>query len=187
MDKILAVKDETGSQNRKFLVRWEGYGDEHDSWQPRNNLPPAVVNEFLIANNLYDFEWPGGRCPHCDRPCKSQHGVKIHARKCWQRPTTQNFTGTCAEDKVRQLNLEKAQHVRDHLKCEEVTLKNVFIFKYLGSLFAADGDQKQDLKRRIALASSRMGELRHVFNSGIALRTKMKVYKTAVCSLLTYG
>ena len=34
---------------------------------------------------------------------------------------------------------------------------------------------------------ARMGQLRHVFNSGIRFGLKMKIYKTAVCSLLTYG
>ena len=54
-------------------------------------------------------------------------------------------------------------------------------------MFAADGDQEYDVKRRIALATTRMGQLRHVFDSGITFATKMRVYKTAICSLLTYG
>ena len=66
-------------------------------------------------------------------------------------------------------------------------LLNAFLFKYLGSMFAADGDQEYDIKRRIALATARMGQLRHVFGSDIKFSTKMMVYKTAVCSLLTYG
>ena len=44
-----------------------------------------------------------------------------------------------------------------------------------------------DVKRRVALAMQRMGALRHVFNSSIPLALKMKIYKTAICSLLTYG
>ena len=32
-----------------------------------------------------------------------------------------------------------------------------------------------------------MGQLRHVFGSAISFKLKMKIYKTAVCSLLTYG
>ena len=44
-----------------------------------------------------------------------------------------------------------------------------------------------DVQRRINLAMARMGQLRQVFNSNIRLGLKMKVYKTAVCSLLTYG
>ena len=117
VDRILAVRGETASPKREFLVRWEGYSSDHDSWQPRNNLPPLVVNEFLKSNDLYDYDWGGGRCPHCDRPCKSSHGVKIHAKSCWQRPTEQNFTGTCAEEKVRQNHLADAQEELPHLQC----------------------------------------------------------------------
>ena len=61
------------------------------------------------------------------------------------------------------------------------------MFKYLGSIFAADVSTEHDVKRRIAMAMSRMGELRQVFNSDISLALKMKIYKTAVCSLITYG
>ena len=34
---------------------------------------------------------------------------------------------------------------------------------------------------------ARMGQLRQVFNANIKMGLKMKVYKTAICSLLTYG
>ena len=32
-----------------------------------------------------------------------------------------------------------------------------------------------------------MGQLRHVFGSVVSFKLKIKIYKTAVCSLLTYG
>ena len=60
-------------------------------------------------------------------------------------------------------------------------------FKYLGSVFAADGSHSYDVKRRVTMAMSRMGQLRHVFNSKIPVNLKMKIYKAAVCSILTYG
>ena len=95
--------------------------------------------------------------------------------------------GTRAAKKVNELHLEKAQHDLDHVQCEGEDLKNVFVFKYLGSLFTASGDQSWDVRRRIGMAEARMGTLRHVFNADINFHIKMKVYKTAVCSLLTYG
>ena len=88
---------------------------------------------------------------------------------------------------MRQLKLEEKQKLEPQICCEGKKLKNIFLFKYLGSMFAADGDQEYDVKRRIALATSRMGQLRHVFGSDITFVTKMRIYKTAVCSLLTYG
>ena len=65
-------------------------------------------------------------------------------------------------------------------------VKNVFVFRYLGSLFTANGDQSRDVRRRIGMAEARMGELRHVFSAKISFHVKMKIYKTAVCSLMTY-
>ena len=61
VDKILDVHDETGSKERLFLVSWEGYGSEEDSWETRENLPPAMIKEFLHQNGLYDYEWPISR------------------------------------------------------------------------------------------------------------------------------
>ena len=84
--------------------------------------------------------------------------------------------------------LEEAQKQKATVACEGHKLKNVFTFKYLGSLFSADGTHTQDVKRRCALAASRCGALNHVFNSdAIPLKLKLKVYRAAVCSLLTYG
>ena len=57
----------------------------------------------------------------------------------------------------------------------------------MGSIFAADGDHKYDVTRRIALAMSRCGALRHVFDSKIPVGMKIKLYKVAITSLLAYG
>ena len=186
--KILAVEGDTGSPKRRFLIRWAGYGPEEDSWEPRENVSPSAIKEFLLANGLYDHNWNGARCPHCDKPCKNMHGVKIHLHSCrWKPEPGQNFAGTRAAAKVKLDKLSEAQKSKSKVFCEVSELRNVFKFKYLGSIFAADGDQSHDVQRRIALATSRMGQLRHVFNANIGLRLKMKLYKTAVCPLLTYG
>ena len=77
---------------------------------------------------------------------------------------------------------------RKSITCSGKNLENVFIFKYLGTLFAADGQQQYDVKRRIALAMSRCGKLRHIFASPvITLNLKLRLYSAAVCSIFTYG
>ena len=45
VDRILDVRDieDTSSTKRKYLVRWQGYGPEHDTWEPHNNLPPTTT------------------------------------------------------------------------------------------------------------------------------------------------
>ena len=64
----------------------------------------------------------------------------------------------------------------------------MFLFKYLGSIFAADGTQEPDIKRRIGIATTRAGQLRHIFNSkSVTLATKLRLYQAAVVSLFTYG
>ena len=93
------------------------------------------------------------------------------------------------ESQFLQLKLAEAQHKckrkRIKITIAAKALKNVYKFKYLGSIFTADGDQSVDVKRRIALAMARMGELRQIFNSGIKLALKLKIYKTAIYSILT--
>ena len=187
IEKILAARGNPGS--REFLVKWEGYGSEENRWLERKNIVPHYVNEFLKSNSLYDYNWDAeARCPWCEKPCKSKFGVKIHMRRCEHRPQAeQNFNGTCADKQVQLNKIIAAQQSKDNVKCEGHQLKNVFKFKYLGSIFAADGSHVHDVKRRCAMAQERFGALRQVFNSDVSLRLKLKVYKVAVCSLLTYG
>ena len=99
----------------------------------------------------------------------------------------QNFTGTLADHKVRRDKVEEAQSRNQVVQCENIQLESVYKFKYLGSTFTADGDHSRDVEKRCAMAMSRCGDLRAVFNSkSIPLKLKLKIYKTAVCSLLTY-
>lgn len=81
-----------------------------------------------------------------------------------------------------------AQKSKPKVTCEGEELKNVFKFKYLGSIFSADGEQRHDIKRRIALAAARCGQLRHCFDAkGINTATKIAIFKAAIISVLTYG
>ena len=80
------------------------------------------------------------------------------------------------------------QATRPKVICEGAPLDNVFRFKYLDTIFAADGLQTHDIKKRITLAMSRCGQLRHIFSAGsISLRLKLRLYDADVCSLLCFG
>ena len=84
--------------------------------------------------------------------------------------------------------MKEAQQQRPVITCEGKALGNIFHFKYLGSMFTADGSQDKDLSRRIAMAMQRCGQLRHVFDSDdITVKMKISIYKAAVMSILTYG
>ena len=80
------------------------------------------------------------------------------------------------------------QKSRPTVHCEGKELKNVFLFKYLGSIFSADDSHQHDITRRITLVMKRYGQLRNVFDSpDVPVTTKINIYKSAVMSLLTYG
>ena len=41
---------------RKYRIRWKHYDDEKDdTWEPRTNVHPAVIKEFEVENDLYDY------------------------------------------------------------------------------------------------------------------------------------
>ena len=83
---------------------------------------------------------------------------------------------------------KEAQANEKQVMCNGKSLVNIYLFKYLGSIFAADGSQEQDVLRRCAMAVTRCGQLRNVFDSpDIPLKLKLNIYNSAVLSLLTYG
>ena len=100
----------------------------------------------------------------------------------------QNFAGTEAERKTKEQQKDDQQKGRPTILCEGKPLKNCYLFKYLGSLFAADGSDNPDVRRRIGIAKTRAGQLRHVLGSKhIKIGAKIKLYNVAVVSLFTYG
>ena len=183
--KILPV----GLGKATFLTKWTGYDQSENLWTPYANFNDTVVKDYLQANGIYDYQWKH-RCPRCDKPCRSERGVKIHyVRVCKKFSEDQNFSDTVANRLHKEKVMSARQkYLRPVINCEDTPLQNCFSFKYLGSMFSADGDEDKDVARRIAMAVSRSGMLRHVMNSKrIPLSTKMKIYKSAVGSLFTYG
>ena len=124
----------------------------------------------------------------CDLPCKSQRGIKIHQSRAHKPEKPQAFDGRLADKAVHIDKLEKLQQSRPTIMCGEEALENIFRFSYLGTIFAANGLQCFDVDARVAMAMSRCGKLRHIFDSPhLPLKVKLRLYEAAVCSLLTYG
>lgn len=48
VEKILKEDRETG----RFLIRWEGYGADADTWEPEENVAPQLVNAFRDKRRL---------------------------------------------------------------------------------------------------------------------------------------
>ena len=66
--------------------------------------------------------------------------------------------------------------------------ENCWEFEYLGAIFTADGKQTTDVKRRIAMAQTRHGQMRHIWNSPhLHMRLKLRLYVSAVYSVMIYG
>ena len=67
-------------------------------------------------------------------------------------------------------------------------IKNYWVFLYLGSAFRPDGQRSTDINHRIVRAQTRAGQLHHIWASDIlSLDLKLRLYSSAVCSILTYG
>ena len=114
--------------------------------------------------------------------------MQIHQRQAHAEEKTQNFKGTLADKAVQKGKLKSQQDTRPIVHCEGKALENVFTFKYLGSLFAANGQHSYDIKARIAKAQVRCGQLRSIFDSPkLNVQLKIRLYIAAICSLMTFG
>lgn len=140
-----------------------------------------------MTSNVYVYDWRF-RCDICDLPCSSERGIKMHQRKSHKQDKLQNFHCTLADKAVKACKLVKQQESKPIIHCDGVPLKNVFAFKYLGTVFSADAKQGHNIKARVAQAFTRCGKLRHVFDAQqLSTDLKIRLYKAVVCSILTYG
>ena len=172
---------------RKYKIRWKDYHSDFDTWEPRGNIHPELIREYELTNGVYDFSWKF-RCSLCDLPCSTERGIKIHCARAHKEQKKQNFRGTLADEAVRMCKVVEQQSSRPAIMCEGVQISNVFRSKYLGSVFSADADQNLDIKARIAQAFARCGKLKHVLDArNMSTSLKLRLYKAAVCSILTYG
>lgn len=137
-----------GIGKTEFLVKWKGYNHEHNAWVAYENATTTAITEYLRANGRYDFSWRF-RCASCDKPCRSKQGVKVHyAAKCRRKDQRQTFAGTVAQRLHAEEALDERQALEDIVLCEGEALKNSYKFKYLGSMFSADGKDEIDIRSR---------------------------------------
>ena len=67
-------------------------------------------------------------------------------------------------------------------------LEEVKEFRYLGAVINSEGTSTKEIKTRLAIALSSMARLTNMWRSkDIKTRTKIKLYKTLVTSIATYG
>ena len=79
--------------------------------------------------------------------------------------------------------MKSQQDTRPVVLCEGKPLANVFSFKYLGNLFAANDLHNYDIKVRITQTQVRCGQLRSILDSpALSVQLKIRLY-TAVRDL----
>ena len=81
-------------------------------------------------------------------------GVKIHRSKAHKASKQQSFKGTLADRAVQVFKWESQQDDRPRVRCEDVPLDNVYKFKYLGALIAADTQQNFDINARVVMPTA---------------------------------
>ena len=185
IDKLNAVFGTP--QFRWFKVQWEGYPGQ-DSWMPERSLKKQGC-----ADSIKDFWRSSNKCPStdfipdpedtwrcwcCGKGYKTASSLKAHITRL--HPPTQWHGSTAAKDARKKLH-EEAQNRKEHVVCNGVELSNCWLFKYLGSLFRADGDQKTDIKTRVAIALVTSGKMRSIWAAKhVPLSLKLRIYKTGV-------
>ena len=184
------------AKHRWYRVEWEGYPDHHhDTWEPERSLTRQgcedSIKDYWNGSKLNpsvgfiadpDDAW---RCYFCGKKYKTVRGLKCHITRT--HPKRKWHGSTAAKDTKTQMR-KAAQDAKPHVKLGETDIDNVWVFKYLGSRFRADGSHLEDIKARIAIAMTTAGKMRSIWASrSTPLPLKLRIYKVGVCSKLTYG
>ena len=47
VERLLAMRQPAGAAEREFLVRWQGYSPEDDSWEAESNIDEELAQAFV--------------------------------------------------------------------------------------------------------------------------------------------
>ena len=133
------------------------------------------------------------RCYTCGKGYKTESALKAHitrshAKRQWHGSTadkdTRNAKRKAKQSELPQVEVDDAENV----DAPKIKIDNVWLFRYLGSLFRADGDQHADIQARVSTAIKTAGQMRSIWASTTTpLALKLRIYRTGVCSKLVYG
>ena len=181
---------------RWFLVKWEGY--EEPEWERehlllRDKCHDAIRSFWAKAGlqptrEFYPDPHGKNRCTVCCKTFKRPQDLKAHRTRTkhfdnqqYKKTRTATIDAVTAKRKAQQKLLPT-------VKWDDKEAENQWHSKYLGSIFEAGGDQMQDVMTRIARAKQRFGKMRHIWgNKELHKNLRMRLYKSSVCSILTYG
>ena len=128
------------------------------------------------------------RCTVCCRTFARPQDLKTHRKRSGHYDSKQyKKTRTAVIDAITAKRKEQ-QKLLPTVKWDNEEAQNTWRAKYLGSTFEAGGDQMTDVQIRIARARQRFGKMRHIWaNKQLHVNLRMRLYKSSVCSILTYG
>ena len=179
---------------RWFRVQWAGYKNQ-DTWEPERSLRrqgcEEAIWDFWTKDTHSPHEGfiadPDGvwRCYQCGKGYQHERTLKSHITRTH---TKRQWRGSTLDKDTRMMQQKQLQQKKAKVNCEGEELENVWTFKSLGSQLRADGDHMHDVRVRMAIAERTAGTLRHVWSArAVSLQLKLRIYKSDVCSWLTYG
>ena len=190
VDRIVEAR---GLPERRFyLTEWKGYSKEEATWEPARHFENGQkhIEKFwndhpdLDPNMIIEIDGEH-RCGWCNQNFKLASGLKSH--RCRSKPQSL-AKGTKVAKTVKRSKLKKLQDEEEAVTLFGNRLDNVFDFKYLGHLFQADGEPSHAVEVRAGMASTTFNKLYEFWDSSILdQKTKLRLYKCAVWSKLTYG
>ena len=179
-----------------MLVKWEGY--EQPEWEREHLLRRdgchAAIRSFWARSGLspdkkYYEDESAHRCDVCARAYKRKQDLKAHRTRTGHHFQQQQDKVTATATSAAKL--KKRTDMQDKLpkvRWGDLEADNCWRFKYLGSVFDADGGQMADVQRRVAMATQRFGKMRHIWKSkSLHIRLRLRLYIASVCSVMTYG
>ena len=129
------------------------------------------------------------KCPDCDRPFPTQHGMRVHrGRWCDGGQTVRSRKGSLADKAVQLSKRKAAENEREHVYIEGDEIENVHSFVYLGSKLQCDGEDLADVKHRMGIAQAEFSALSRFWQDRrMPMSVRLRIYKSAVCSTLTHA
>ena len=144
--------------------------------QARTKTVPSLVRDLLYADD-------------CALLAHTLHDAQHLFDRFRTAAVRFGLTVSLKKTEVMYQALSSSTSAAPVVRADDITLKAVDHFCYLGSILSADANADMDISARIAKASSSFGRLskRLWDDHGIRLDTKVAVYKAVVLSVLLFG
>ena len=188
VDRILDVRGPP--ENRFYDVLWApGQLGANRTWEPARNLGDfcnGVIQDWFTAHPQWHpqdtVEVEGEiRCDRCNqRDFSSQQQLLRHKSRHHTPPV---ITGTLAYKKALTAIHKEAHERLPRLVLDGKERDNVWLMKWLGQHFRADGEQEEAVQLQCDTMYRKFHELRHILtDSNTLLRWRLQHYVTGVLS-----